>query len=363
MLDPAHSRLYALDARGQVLEGWPAKIGKLTAELLPIVGEGITGSPVIGPAECAGVGGVAVGAIPDAGLGYLLRPDGDSCLGSGADGKDRVVDTVPPAGVVQDSPAFPAVGHPAFGDFGGGVSFLAPAAGLRRALDAAVNEYQQGSQDFVGAWSTRDGRFRPGFPAVVNDLQFLTGPTVADLDGQAGEELLGGTASQDLYAVRADGRPLSQAWPKLTSDWMVANPLVGSFGDPDRKVVVALTRSGTMLAYRTGAPACSPSSWPRFHHDEANSGDLRRDATPPGAPTGARIQGRTLRFTSPGDDLLCGRPAAYELSTDGTSFERVSDQTVGGGAAAQVQLNGRRPVAVRAVDDQGNPGRPAAVRR
>ena len=44
------------------------------------------------------------------------------------DGKDRVVDTVPPAGVVRDSPAFPAVGHPAFGNFGGGVSFLAPAA-------------------------------------------------------------------------------------------------------------------------------------------------------------------------------------------------------------------------------------------
>ena len=258
VLDPAHARVYALDRRGRVLEGWPAKIGKLTAELLPIVGEGITGSPVIGPAECAGAGGVAVGAIPDAGLGYLLRSDGDSCLGSGADGKDRVVDTVPPAGVVQDSPAFPAVGHPAFGDFGGGVSFLAPAAGLRRALDAAVNEYQQGSQDFAGAWSTRDGRFRPGFPAAVNDLQFLTGPSVADLDGQAGEELIGGTASQDLYALRADGRPLSQAWPKLTSDWLVANPLVGSFGGSEGKVVVALTRSGTMLAYRTGAPACSP---------------------------------------------------------------------------------------------------------
>jgi hypothetical protein len=133
------------------------------------------------------------------------------------------------------------------------VSFLAPAAGLRRALDAAVNEYQQGSQDFIATWSTRDGRFRPGFPSVVNDLQFLTGPTVADLDGKSGEELLGGTASQDLYAVGSDGRPMSAAWPKLTSDWMVSNPLVGSFGDPGHKVVVALTRSGTMLAYRTDA--------------------------------------------------------------------------------------------------------------
>jgi subtilase family protein len=363
LLSPAHSRVYALDAHGNQLAGWPAKIGKLTAELLPVVGEGITGSPVIGPAECSGAGGVAVGAIPDAGLGYLLRPDGDSCLGSGADGKDRVVDTVPPAGAVQDSPAFPAVGHPAFGNFAGGVSFLAPTAGLRRALDAAVNEYQQGSQDFAGAWSTRDGRFRPGFPAVVNDLQFLTGPSVADLDGQAGEELLGGTASQDLYALRADGRPLSQAWPKLTSDWMVASPLVGSFGDPERKVVVALTRSGTMLAYRTEAPACSPSSWPRFHHDEANSGDLRRDATQPGTPGALRLDSRSVRFTSPGDDLLCGRPAAYEISTGGP-FRRVDAQPVAGGQSMEIPLQGRpRELSVRAVDDQGNLGRTATARR
>jgi hypothetical protein len=39
-----------------------------------VVGEGITGSLVIVPAECSGVGGVAVGAIPDAGLGCLLMP-------------------------------------------------------------------------------------------------------------------------------------------------------------------------------------------------------------------------------------------------------------------------------------------------
>jgi hypothetical protein len=197
----------------------------------------------------------------------------------------------------------------------------------------------------------------------VNDLQFLTGPSVADLDGQAGEELIGGTASQDLYALRADGLPLSGAWPKLTSDWMVANPVVGSFGESNRKVVVALTRSGTMLAYQTEAPACSPSSWPRFHHDEANSGDLRRDATAPGAPTDVRLQGRTLRFVSPGDDLLCGRPAAYEVST-GDGFQRVETATVEAGQAVSITLKrAAKQVSVRAVDEQGNVGRPVTAGR
>jgi hypothetical protein len=117
-----------------------------------------------------------------------------------------------------------------------------------------------------------------------------------------------------------------------------------------------------MLAYRTGAAACSPSSWPRFHHDEANSGDMRRDATAPGTPTGLRFDGSLLRFTSPGDDLLCGRAAAYEISTGGP-FKRAG-APVEGGAEAAVQLPGRpRSVSVRAVDDQGNLGRTATLRR
>jgi hypothetical protein len=121
-------------------------------------------------------------------------------------------------------------------------------------------------------------------------------------------------------------------------------------------VVVALTRSGTMLAYGTGAPACSPSSWPRFHHDEANSGDLRRDATPPGIPTGLHVEGGMLSFISPGDDLPCGRPTAYELSTGGP-FRRVETVPVEGGQTAAIALPARsRQVSVRAVERPGQPG-------
>jgi hypothetical protein len=126
--------------------------------------------------------------------------------------------------------------------------------------------------------------------------------------------------------------------------------------------VVAITRSGTLLAYRTSAPACSPSSWPRFHHDEANSGDLRRDATPPGRPTALRRVGGRVLFASPGDDLLCGSPAAYEVSTGG-AFARVSSAPVAGGETASVPLPaGSRRISVRAVDEQGNKGRPETLR-
>ncbi len=84
-----------------------------------------------------------------------------------------------------------------------------------------------------------------------------------------------------------------------------------------RKVVVGVTRSGYVHAYGTSAPACSPSSSPRFHHDNANSGDYSRDAVLPGVPGGiATNDERTrIRFTAPGDDLLCGTADHFELAT------------------------------------------------
>src|SRR5690606_36612267 len=124
----------------------------------------------------------------------------------------------------------PALGHPAFGNFAGGLSFLSPATGLLRALDLAVNEYQGGSQDFIGAWDPATGQLRPNFPRQMNDLQFLTGPSVADIDGRPGEELVAGSASLDLAAYNGLGLPVSDRWPKLTGDWTVANPLIGQWG-------------------------------------------------------------------------------------------------------------------------------------
>ena len=86
-----------------------------------------------------------------------------------------------------DTPLIPAVGNPAFGAAGGAgaddPAFIMGAIGLFRALDLQVVDYQSG-QDLLGVWDPASGQFRAGFPATVNDLQFLTGPAVADIDGQ-----------------------------------------------------------------------------------------------------------------------------------------------------------------------------------
>ena len=392
ILQPGNGRLYALkadgDPDGKLLEGdppwlagWPFKVGILYAGLLPVVGEGITGSPILAEVDCpSGGGGPKVGVVPAVGAAYIVNPDANSCHGKGQGGKDNALAFEFSAGARKyDTPTIPAVGHPAFGNLGPGApSFLTPVAGLQRAADAALNEYQ-GGQDFLGAWNSETGQYRPGWPSPLNDLQFLTGPSIGDIDDLPGEEVVSASASLDLVAFNAAGVAVNDRWPKLTSDWTVANPALGSFGTIDTeedagKVVIGGTRSGLLLAYSTDASACSPSSWPRFHHDNANSGDYRRDAISPGRPMDARVEGADLKWRAPGDDLLCGTAASYEAVTsaapidernfdDATPLEGEPEPAEAGTEQSMALPEGHpRYVAIRALDEDGaNVGRPAVV--
>jgi hypothetical protein len=392
-LSPANSRMYAIRASGDA-DGnpktadwlaaghWPVKIAMLKADLLPVVGEGITGAPVVGPVTCASGGaGNKIGVIPNNGLAYVLNADGTSCLGQ-VGGKDQTMDTDKGGG--GDHPAFAAVGHPAFANFAGGMTLLAPVAGLNRALDLALNEYQTGGQDFISAWDPTTGQFRTNYPARMNDLQFLTGPSVADINGQPGGELLEASAYLDLQAYTDQGTAVP-GFPKLTSDWIVANPLIGTWGTRDTdpgttRVVSAITRNGTILAYKTTAPPCEADAqhplgqWPRFHHDPANSGDNSRDAVDPGAPFALVTAGGKLTFKAPGDDLLCGKVAGYEVvesdsPIDGRNFDQgdpvptAAAIPVNPGQTQTLTLGGKlkRYIAVRGVDEQGNVGPAASI--
>jgi len=371
LLHPANGRVYAVKNTGNAdghpfLPGWPVKVGLLDAELLPDVGEGINGSPVLADVTCPSGGkGVKVGVTPGAGLAYIFNGDGTSCYGA-PDGKDVALATDATAGAGQtDHPIFPAVGLPAWGDLGGpDPSFVAPAAGLLRAVDLIAPDYQAGSQDFTSAWDPATGQVRPGWPAEQNDLSFLTGPVIADIDGLPGQEVVAGTASLDLQAFNTAGAPASAAWPKLTGDWTVSTPEIGSFGTLDtdataHKTVVSITRSGTVFAFDTAAPACSPASWPRFHHDNANSGFYTRDAILPGTPMDAKVDGAKVTFTAPGDDLMCGTVDHYEVRAEG-KWAKVAGTPVAAGATQTIDLPDHA-TELRAVDDQGNVGRSIRV--
>jgi hypothetical protein len=381
LLKQGNGRVYAFHHDGKPVAGWPKKVGLLDAELLPDVGEGVNGSPVLAPLQCShGGGGTKIGVMPAAGVGYVFNADGSSCYGS-VGGKDVALQSDVSEGSGEiDRPIFPAVGLPAFGDLHGTgrPSFVAPATGILRAIDLIAPEYQAGSQDFTGAWNAVSGQFEPGFPARQNDLSFLSGPAIADIDGRRGEEILAGTSSMDLQAFDATGAPVTKAWPKLTAGWTVATPDIGSLGTLDtnpnaRKVVVSLTREGDVFAYSTKAPACSPGSSPRFHHDNANSGSYVRDAVAPGRPTRMAAKHGSVTFKAPGDDLMCGAATRYQVLRSSrsrfTGLERgwrvvkgVVPKGAGGADRVKLPAGRGRYVAVRAVDDQGNIGRPSVAR-
>jgi hypothetical protein len=389
----ANGRLYVLKSTGGTMScsggkchstafktGWPAKVGIIDAGLLPDVGEGINGSPVVAPITCpTGGHGMKIGVAPDAGPAYIFNPNGSSCYGKDPQGKDNPLETDYSQGNGQyDHPGFAAVGYPAFGSFDGHtVSFFTPEAGLIRALDLLLNEYQ-GGQDFIGGWNPSTAQPLPGFPAVVNDLQFLTGPVVGQITAAAGQSVMGGTSSLDLAAFNSQGMPASSAWPKLTADWTVATPTLGSFGTDDssksaHKDVVSITRAGTLSIYGTPAPACSPSSSPRFHHDNWNSGDYLTDAVNPGHPTGLGLRHRVFWFHAPGQDLMCGKVARYQLVTSKhpiTAENFTSARPLPGAPkpknphalqSIHVPSEAKRYLAIRAVDAAGNVGLPAQI--
>ncbi|HET6829718.1 MAG TPA: calcium-binding protein, partial [Solirubrobacterales bacterium] len=392
LLDPGNSRVYALDADGDtdsdplpddaLAPGWPFAPAMLLTETLPIVGEGVAGPPVIGPVACASGGfGSKVGVATAAGPAYIINGDGSSCHGGSGGLANALSSDFGAAATATDAPMIPALGNPAFGATYGMAgerpAFITGAIGLFKALDLQLVDYQSG-QDLLGIWDPSSGAPRPGFPATVNDLQLLTGPAVAEIGGGGGEIVVTGSSSQDLAAYGAGGTPVD-GWPKLTTDWTVATPLIGSLGTEDtkrsaRKVVVGITRSGYVHAYRTTASSCEPASSPRFHHDNANSGDYLRDAVLPGAPTELSAKRGKLRFLAPGDDLLCGDVDHYEMATakrpiDGASFAAAKplrdirySQAPGFVQQLRVPNESKGWIAIRAVDEQGNVGRAATVK-
>jgi hypothetical protein len=363
-------------------EGWPVKIGIIDAGLLPEVGEGINGSPVVAPLDCPEGGeGPKIAVTPDAGPGYVLDPNGKSCYGE-TEGKYNVLTTEFGTGAGKtDTPTFAAVGEPAFGTLNGTtLDLFNPTAGLIRALDVVAPDYQKGGQDFIAGWSAGTGQFLPGWPAVTNDLSFITGEAVGDITGEAPkQEVLAGTAENDLEAFDEQGLPASSAWPKLTGGWSVATPVLGSLGTIDssgeaKKDVVSITREGTVSVYGTPAGACSPSSWPMFHHDPANSGDYERDAVAPGVPLEASLSGGTLSWSAPGGQLMCGKPQKYEIVTakskitpanfaKATPLQDAPEPAAAGTRQSySLPSTAKRYVAIRAVGEQGNVGLPVVLR-
>ena len=296
VLNPANSRVYALNPAGTatsagcsegtaqpdacaILPGWPAQMVDLDAGLLPDVADGTTASPAL--ADLNGGGTLAVGDMTSVGPAYIFDATGKSKYGNGPDGEPigLSMSAVGPLANSHDVPSIPALGMPVFAPLGGaapGTSFVAPAASLGKALDAAFPAEQYGNDNQVDAWNPSTATMQAAFPQVVNDLQFFNQPLVADVGGATGGAyVVEGSANADIRAVNSAGQE-APGFPKFTGGWIVNSPSFGPLGSLADQVVVAGTRDGDLFVWSTPTPRCADSGpWPREHHDLSNTNNLQ----------------------------------------------------------------------------------------
>ncbi|MEO6028931.1 MAG: S8 family serine peptidase [Candidatus Binatia bacterium] len=283
-----NSRVYAVQKDGAThpgspfLAGWPVKIAFFTAEILPNVGEGINASPAL--ADVDGDGTLEVGVFSAAGPAYLLKADGTSFYGSDPNGY-KVMATDGGSSTSPDAPSIPGLGEGAFGDLtgtgSGPLTFAAPAEGLARLLAIVLADQQLTADDHVAAWAATTGSYQPTFPHHIEELQFLTGPSIADVGGgvaglRTPPEIIEGSAGYFLHAFGITGTEPT-GWPKFTGGWNVANAAVGDVDGDGLNEVTVLTREGYLFVWDTTAPVAA-EEWPKKRHDLRNTGNYEAPA-------------------------------------------------------------------------------------
>src|SRR5207249_11543794 len=117
----------------------------------------------------------------------------------------------------------------------------------------------------------------------MEELQFLTGPSIADVGGTPLPEIVEGSAGYFVHAYDASGVEPT-GWPKFTGGWHVANAAIGDVDGDGLNEVVALTREGNLFIWDTTAPA-GPQQWPKKRHDLRNTGNLSEPQGLTGNPT------------------------------------------------------------------------------
>ena len=368
--------VYAVGGDGEPLGGeWPAELGTITGDLLPLVGPGNDAAALNVDGDRADE--VAVSAL-----------SGDAKVVDG-DGSTFTVlsnDAAASSNVADQSVQVNALDYPSVGELleGTGPSVIKGGLSLGGAANLLAPNQNLPFNHSVQAWNPRvpdTAPYRAGFPTATDDFQFVTQPAIAKVDAAGGDrQAVVGTGLYQLHAYGPGGSEAS-GWPKFLGGWVQPTAAVGDVDGDGKLEVAAVTREGWSFLFNTGAPACQAGGtttnqeWWTFGHDEFGTHNYRTDSRPPSRPGPIEVRstgghGRLLTFDAAGDDLECGKPARYKVRgsdqpiLSGADFQRATglgsvDATAPGSGRQQIRRDnaGRfRFVAVRAVDDAGNVG-------
>lgn len=295
------SRLYVLHhdgnlhAGGPLRSGWPVKIPMIVGGLLPTVAAGTPGSPALADLDGSGKLTIAIfGAIAPV---LLLDADGRPVLGT-TSGAPNVLavdfpasfPNVPATAGSPDAPFFGSLGSGAFGDLDGdgAPEYVAPTGGIRVLIDVAAPGRQAFGDHQITAWNPRTGAVLPAFPRVMDDMQFLSSPGLADVDGDGRAEIVQGSGGYLVRAYRSDGA-IPAGWPKFTHGWMIAAPTAGDVDGDGKIEIVSASREGNLYVWDTPAAATDAAiPWQGFARDRRNSGNLASGVLPTATAGDAR---------------------------------------------------------------------------
>lgn len=257
-------RVHAFDARGRPLPGWPVRPPALSADSIPLAGEGVPGGAVLADLDQDGRDEVAAAAFT--GPPRIYRGDGTVFREPATTGRG--------AGSDADAPAVLGLGaNAAFGRLApdGPVAYLSGLVDERLALAQLSPASRVGFEHLAGGWDANAGDWLPAFPRVVEGWQIISAPVVADVDGDGAAEALFGGSGTVLHAFRADGSEPA-GWPKPLEGWLLAAPAVGDVDGDRRLEIVSVTRDGWLYVHDTPTRAAGAAlEWPAFRHDARNS--------------------------------------------------------------------------------------------
>lgn len=266
-----YGMLYALNTDGTILEGWPLTLFAGFAGALPYIGEGVVVSPALADLDGDGDLEIAANAIAD--QGAIYHHDGTVALdfvaiadafGPEANTDEAAVLMMAANGAFADANAD---GHPDWFVGGSGIGY-----GGNILSWATKFDHDHVLLGYSGA-ADDEGRSRPlwGFPRQMEDIQFFTSPVAADLDGDGRSEVIAGSMLT-LRAFNAEGAEPA-GFPLFTGGWLLGTPAVGDVDGDGMLDVVTTTREGTLLAWRTDAPADTLVEWAMLGHDARRTGN------------------------------------------------------------------------------------------
>lgn len=260
-------RVYAWDANGELKPGWPIKPPGLAADAIPIAGEGTPASPALADVDGDGADEVAIAAFT--GQPDLYRGDGSqfsggqhfTTMGKGADSRTTAMSAI----ALGSNGAFGRLTEE------GPLAFFSGLVDTQFAVATQAPAQRIPYEHIVGGWDAESGSYLSGFPAPVEQLQILTAPAIADVDGDGSAEVIAGTSGLYLHAIGEDGSE-PNGWAKNTGGWLFAGPAVGDVDGDEKLEVVAVTREGYLWVWDTPSPASGLVEWGSFRHDARNSG-------------------------------------------------------------------------------------------